>query len=213
MSWSPVFSKYMLRSKLSSLPPPPQSLSLSLLLMYLPTDRIQQILSYARCAALRQPTVPTGQNSCSKGLQTFGFPPFLPDRPPWQARAGLRLLYVFTSHRLPLLGERYVLLVSGFLNAELCLPRHWVEETSGQEDWGQGWVGGWNNIYHLSKSLISRQIVFELLGAVWVITEMQQIPKLKDPQHNSMQKSHSAKIWKIVLLQYGFKIGIWCCLD
>lgn len=100
--------------------------------MYLPTDRIQQILSCARCAALRQPTVPTGQNSCSEGLQSFGFPPLLPDRPPWQARAGLRLLYVSTSHRLPLLGEGYS------LSSSVRVSKCWIvlaKALSGRDKW------------------------------------------------------------------------------
>lgn len=104
--------------------------------------------------------------------------------------------------------DTHSLLLSGFLSAGSCLPRHWVEETSGQRDWGQGWVGGWNNIYHLSRSLISRQIVFELLGAVWVITEMQQFPELKDPQQNSMQKPRSAIIEIIVVSKYYFSMDL-----
>lgn len=89
----------------------------------------------ARCAALRQPTAPTGQNSCSEGLRTSGFHPFLPDRPSWQARASLRLLHVFTSYRLPLLGERYP------LSSSVGVSKHWMvlaEALSGKEISGQG---------------------------------------------------------------------------
>lgn len=167
ISWSSVFSKCMLSSKLSLLLSLPRSLSLSLLLMYLPTDRIQQILSCARCAALRQPTVPTGQNSCSEGLHTLGFPPFFPDRPPWQARAGLRLLYVFTSHRLPLLGERYS------LSSSVRVSKCWIvlaKALSGRNKW-TGRLGprmSWRSKQHLPfvKVINFRQIVFEILGAV-----------------------------------------------
>lgn len=168
--------------------------------MYLPTDRIQQILSCARCAALGSQLYPLAKIPAVKDCKLLAFYPF--SQTGLHGRQGLgwdSCMCLPVTDSLSWGKDTHFLLLSRFLNAGLFLPRHWVEETSGQRDWGQGWVGGWNNIYHLSRSLISKQIVFELLGAVWVITENQQFPELKDPQHNSVQKPHSAIIWKIVL--------------
>lgn len=76
-----------------------------------------------------QGVLPQGQNSCCEGLRASGFPPFLPDRPPWQTGPDWDSCMCLPGTDPPPTGERYLL-------SSVRVLEHWfllldVTETSG----------------------------------------------------------------------------------
>lgn len=197
ISWNSAFSKCT--SSWSS------KLSLSLPLMYFSTDIMQQILSCVQgVLPWGSQLYPQAKIPAAKDCKLLAFTPF--SQTGLHGRQGLdrdSCMCLPVTDSLSWGKDIRFLLLSGYLSTGSCLLRHWVEERQVDRLRGQGWIGGWNNFYCLSRPFNSRQIVCELLklrlGLFELLLKCSRSQSWRRQQRNSMQKPHGAITWKIVL--------------